>query len=346
MNHNIVAIDVFCGAGGLTFGLQKAGINVIKGIDLDSSVEETYTKNNPKSQFLKSDIKDVTKESLLAGVDRSKNRLLLAGCAPCQPFSLQNQKRAMKDRRRSLIMEFYRLVKETLPEYILIENVPGFMKENNKYHTHFVVGIRELGYNYVEKIVNAVNYGVPQIRRRYVLLASRLEQITFPEETHGMDKKPPKTVGDTIKKYPRITAGSCYKKIPNHISKNLSPKNMQRIKLIPKNGGSRSSLPKNLVLDCHKNYSGHSDVYGRMDFNKPSPTLTCKCTSFSNGRFGHPTQNRSISVREAAALQTFPESYVFYGTITKVSTYVGNSVPVKLSFELGKTFIKASKHPN
>ena len=340
MKREIIGIDIFCGAGGLTYGLKEAGINVIKGVDVDETSRETYLKNNRGASFIAKDVRKLTKDELIGDTDRSKNLLLLAGCAPCQPFSAQNKAKTPKDTRRSLIMDFFRLVKEILPEYVLVENVPGFMKKNNRYHTKFVKNLSLLGYDYVEKVINAADYGVPQKRLRYVLLASRLGKIDFPPETHGPGRQAYKTVADAIAKYPKIRAGSFSRTVPNHISKSLSETNMVRIKAIPKNGGSRRDLPKKLVLECHKNYKGHSDVYGRMSFDKPAPTLTCRCTSFTNGRFGHPVQNRPISLREAAAIQTFPDDYIFYSpNMTKAAVHIGNAVPVLLAEKLGETIV-------
>jgi len=336
----IVAVDVFCGAGGLTYGLRQVGIKVIRGIDIDVHAKKTYESNNPGAKFVNKDIKRITANEITENIDRSKTLFLLAGCAPCQPFSMQNRKQTVRDSRRSLMSSFARLVDEIVPEYVLVENVPGFMKKSNIYHTEFIKILKRHKYKYAEDILNAAEFGVPQKRKRYVIIASKASTISLPVGTYGNNGKAFKTVADAIKKYPRLKAGGSNRSVPNHVCRSLSLKNLERIALVPRNGGSRNQLPANLTLDCHKNHSGHSDVYGRMRWGMPAPTLTCKCTSFTNGRFGHPTQNRPISVREAAALQTFPDSYVFYGDITKISAHIGNAVPVLLAKKLGLVFKK------
>lgn len=340
----VAAVDIFCGAGGLTYGLRKAGIEVIRGIDIDESVRETYTRNNRRVEFLNKDVRKLNPRELVRGIDRSKKLFLLAGCAPCQPFSSQNRTKCRRDPRRSLIRYFTRLVEKTLPDYVLVENVQGFINSSNPYQNELVSVLRKKGYKYSERIVHAEEYGVPQHRHRYMLLASRLGEIQFPEPRYGpatgVDYK---TVRDAIRKYPSIEAGQAYGNIPNHKSRKLSELNLKRIKLVPKNGGSRYALPETLQLKCHKWHDGHSDSYGRMCWDKPAPTLTCKCNSLSNGRFGHPTQNRAISLREAAALQTFPDSYAFYGSDTAIAKHIGNAVPVLLATKIGKVIANDSR---
>ena len=340
--HNIVGIDVFCGAGGLTFGLSSSGINIITGVDIDGTVEKTYLANNPGVNFLKEDIKKIRSSDLIKDINREKNYFLLAGCAPCQPFSVQNRERK-NDSRKSLMAYFTKLVIKLLPDYIVVENVSGFTNSNNSYHKFLVRSLTKNGYWYDEGILNAADFGVPQNRYRYVLIASRNGPINLPKPKYGHNLKPYKTVLEVIRKYPPLRAGTYSELLPNHKARMLSSINLRRIRLVPKDGGSRSALPKNLELTCHKNHSGHSDAYGRMAWQKPAPTLTCRCTSFTNGRFGHPTQNRAISLREAAALQSFPDSYIFYGNDTDVARHIGNAVPVALAKCLGTTILEHSK---
>jgi len=336
---NIVCVDLFCGVGGLTRGLIDAGIDVKKGYDIDEKAKETYEKNNG-TKYFKKDISNLTGSEVLDGIDKENNYFLLAGCAPCQPFSRINKKNIENDPRKFLLLEFARIVKETEPDFIFLENVPGLLKNKGKLvFEKFVKNLEDLNYNYDYDVINAKSYGVPQNRTRLILIASKQSKIRIPKSTHGTIETPYKTVKDTIKKYPYIRAGQTHSKIPNHSARNLDEINKKRMKYIKKNGGSRFDLPEELVLECHKNYSGHSDVYGRMKWNDVSPTLTCKCTSISNGRFAHPTQDRGISVREAAALQTFKDNYIFYGSVTDSTKWVGNAVPVKLAENFGKTFI-------
>ena len=339
--NNITAIDFFCGAGGLTHGLRKAGIDVDKGIDIDGSAKKTYESNNPGSKFIKKDIRKVTTNHLLTGIDRSMNLLLFAACAPCQPFSTQNKIKKKRDSRRSLIEYFAELVDKVVPDYLIVENVRGFGKNSNVYRRTLISVLNRKKYKYSECIIKAEEYGIPQTRHRYVLVASLHGKIDLPKRMYGPGHRfPYKTVRNAIEKYPPIAAGTGIDSIPNHKSPKLSELNLERIKIVPRDGGSRSSLPGRLQLKCHKEYNGHSDVYGRMSWDKPSPTLTCKCNSISNGRFGHPEQDRAISLREAAALQTFPDNYVFVGNDTDIARHVGNAVPVLLSTKLGRVFVK------
>lgn len=335
----IVGIDLFCGCGGLTRGLSDAGIHMVKGIDIDETARETFEKNNPETVFEKRDIRSLTAKELLKGVDRNRGELLIAGCAPCQPFS-RHTVDSRYDRRKSLMWCFADFVKKLMPEYVLVENVPGFRRENNPYHDRFIRTLKEMNYHFDEGTINAANYGVPQSRLRYVLLGSRTHEIKIPVGKYGTGQTRLKTVRNAIKKYPRISAGESYDMIPNHSACRLSDTNMKRIKMTPQNGGSRTDVSKELTLNCHKTHRGHSDVYGRMYWDRPSPTLTCRCNSFSNGRFGHPSQDRSITVREAATLQTFPDDYVFYSCQTNNAKHVGNAVPVMLAKKLGRVFTK------
>lgn len=343
MKKEIIAIDIFCGAGGLTRGLLDAGIRVKKGFDVDPKLKDTYEKNNEGVKFFCKDIKELRKRDIADGLDIENNYLLLAGCAPCQPFSSINQDDIAKDERKSLLLEFGRLVQEVKPDFIFAENVPGLKNGRGKHiFNEFERILSEEGYFFVSGIVNAKNYGVPQNRRRLVLLASKYGTPVFPKEIYDGVRTPFITVRDAISKYPPIKAGEKHDGVPNHWSRGLSEKNLSRLRHIPKNGGGRRSLPKSLSLKCHRKHSGHSDVYGRMRWDAPAPTLTCKCVSLSNGRFGHPEQDRGISIREAAALQTFGDEYVFYGDLTNNTKWVGNAVPVKLAREVGKAFIKAA----
>jgi DNA (cytosine-5)-methyltransferase 1 len=341
MKRGIVAVDLFCGAGGLTRGLLDIGIQVKKGYDIDSKVKDTYEKNNKGVIFFHKNIFSLKGEEILEGLDRKNNYFLLAGCAPCQPFSMINKQNIVRDNRKNLILKFAKLIEDTSPDFVLMENVPGLKNgKGKKIFSKFEKTLEKMKYNYKSEIVDAKNYGVPQKRKRLILLASKHFPVKIPESTHGIDKIPYITVKETISKYPRISSGMKHWEIPNHECRNLSEINLERLKYIKKNGGLRDSLPIKLILNCHKNYKGHSDVYGRMKLNDTAPTLTCKCTSISNGRFGHPTQNRGISVREAAALQTFRDNYVFYGTLTNTTSWVGNAVPVKFAESMGKIFVE------
>ena len=187
------------------------------------------------------------------------------------------------------------------------------------------------GYIFDAKVLNAKDYGIPQNRRRFVLIASRLFEPHIPDKTHGKGLIPYVTVYDTIHDFPPLAAGEEDETIPNHRAAGLSDINLIRIQHTPHDGGGRLDWPQNLWLNCHEKFKGHSDVYGRMYWNRVAPTLTVKCYSISNGRFGHPEQDRAISLREAAAIQTFPDDYIFEGSLQEIGKQIGNAVPVLLA---------------
>lgn len=340
MKKGVIAADLFCGAGGLTRGLLDAGIKVLKGYDFDAKVSKTYERNNEGAKFFAKDVSKLKGEDLIKGIDRKNNFFLLAGCAPCQPFSLINQSDRIKRKEKNLLLEFKRLVEETGPDFIFMENVPGLMNgRGEKIFSKFLNALNRQNYFYDYGVLNTMNYGVPQRRRRLVLIASKYSKVKIPDGSGKIIK-----LGDILRKYPSINAGGKDDSLPNHEARNLSSLNIKRLQTIKKNGGSRKELPNELELNCHKKHQGHGDVYGRMSFDEVSPTLTCKCTSISNGRFGHPEQDRAISVREAAAIQTFPDNYEFFGNMGENTKWVGNAVPVKFAETFGNYFMKIKRN--
>lgn len=336
----VVAVDLFCGAGGLTCGLQRAGIKVAAGYDIDPAAEYAYVKNN-KSQFVLKDVAKVKGEEIaekFAQADYS----LLAGCAPCQPFSSYTNTMKEKDDKWKLLRHFARLIKETTPDLVTMENVPNL--ERQDIFKEFLKTLEKNGYFYAYKIISCPEYGIPQSRRRLVLLASKIKPIEIIPPTH--EKSQYVTVKQSISHLPPLKAGEQNNADPLHISSRLSPLNMERIKH-SKQGGTWRDWPEKLVASCHKKGSGQTfpGVYGRMSWNKPSPTITTQCYGFGNGRFGHPTQNRALSLREAAILQTFPSDYEFIpaGTRLKmreVGTLIGNAVPVRLGEVVAESIMK------
>jgi DNA (cytosine-5)-methyltransferase 1 len=334
---NIDAVDLFCGAGGLSYGLQKTGITIRGGIDFDPHCETPYTRNIQGAKFFLEDITK-TEATKVEKLYRKKSLRLLAGCAPCQPFSaLRNGINKSKSDKWPLLNEFSRLITEINPDFVTMENVPQLRKES--IFRDFSDNLKSLGYHISSRVVDAADYGVPQRRRRLVLLASRHGPIRLlsPEEI-GAKKK---TVRDAIGNLPPIEAGEVSPSDSLHKSRALTAINLARLKA-SKPGGSWEDWPENLKLECHKKESGSSfkSVYGRMQWDLPSGTITTQATNIGTGRFGHPTQNRALSLREIAILQSFPKKYIFAENaddieFTPMSRLIGNAVPVDLGYAIG-----------
>lgn len=348
----MIAVDFFCGGGGMTCGLIDAGIDVLGGIDSNPACKQTYEENN-RNIYLQKDICEYTPEKLIEQFPQIANRddLLLVGCAPCQPFSILRREEYDENgnvkphKSVNLLSEFGRFVRALQPAHVLVENVPGLKGKGADVLNNFKQMLTENGYEYDDKVIYAKDYGVPQNRRRYILIASKKFKPIIPSATHGKGLLPYNTVRQTIEKYPSLKAGAEDSTVLNHRCANLKPLLLERLQHTPHDGGSRTDWPDNLVLRCHKGFQGHTDVYGRMKWDEPSPTLTVKCYSISNGRFGHPEQDRAISLREAAALQTFPDNYVFEGSMQEIGRQIGNAVPVLLARFMGEYILKeAQKH--
>ena len=336
----ITAVDLFCGAGGLTKGLERSGIKVNLGVDIDPACEYPYSTNN-SGVFLKESITNISGNDINGFFKKGSIRLL-AGCAPCQTFSNYNRKSNKSDERWWLLLEFGRLIRETLPDLVTMENVPGLIKQD--VFDAFKNDLFDLGYGVEYKIINCSDYGLPQNRRRLVLLASKIGAVQLLEPT-DFTKKPHKTVKETIGNLEPIVAGGWLLTDPLHKSATLSELNLKRIE-VSKPGGTWRDWPIDLVAECHKKRSGqtYASVYGRMKWEKPSPAITTQFIGFGNGRFGHPEQNRGLSLREGAMLQGFPKNYKFVKKgdvlINKViARLVGNAVPVTLGHLIGKSFI-------
>ncbi len=356
----IKAIDLFSGCGGVSIGLMQAGFNVVSAVEIDDAAVNAY-KNYPllkNVNVLKRDICELSgNEILQAGGISESDIYLLAGCPPCQKFSMQNRinysDESKIDEVKKLLMQFLRIIEEVHPPFILMENVPGIRSSfGGKILNEFLNRLKNENSDNTQRyyvkcdVVNAANYGVPQARKRFVLHAIRYdlyelllnagEKWDLPKQTHsktGDDgKKKWVTVREAFCGLPPIAAGQRYsnENIKNHDCANLSDINIRRMQFIRAHGGTRTALPAELVLNCHKAYSGHTDVYGIMNPDEPSPTITGGCLSYSKGRFGHPFEDRAISVREAARLQTFPDDYVFWASLTKAALEIGNAVPIKL----------------
>ena len=320
------------------------------GVDSDEQCRLSYEKNNRGVKFVAKDIREVTIAELkrLAGV-KSFSEMLFAGCAPCSPFS-QKRKAPEPSNDLTLLMEFGRIVAKAKPGYVLIENVPGLANVPG-YSTfrRFVRLLEVNGYRNRIKIdvLDAKRFGVPQTRRRLVLIATRKGTPSLPKPKYGTKNRPFKTVRQTIARFPVLRAGSRHATIKNHVASAVTPKNIERLMATPPDGGDRRDWPPRLRLACHpEGYEGHTDAYGRMWWDAPAPTLTGRCHSISNGRYAHPTQRRAISLREAAALQTFPDGYAFFGSHRHIALQIGNAVPVRLASELGKHLLRLKSQRN
>lgn len=342
----INVFDFFSGCGGTSQGFQDAGLNPVFALDFDQDASNTY-KHNFKDVHVKTiDIRHFPTKRLLPLISQLGDApTLFCGCAPCQPFTKQNTDKPQHDKRVNLLTSFGRFVHAYLPHYIFIENVPGFQGVNvDSPLLKFCTLIEKLGYIHRVKIIEAQDYGVPQCRRRLVLIASRVAPLEFPAPTHGPDAGVNySTVRDWIAGLPPLSAGESHPDVPNHRAASLAPINQLRIRSTPPEQ-DRRAWPKELQLNCHRNHSGHTDVYGRMKWDAPASGLTTKCISLSNGRYGHPEQHRAISVREAACLQTFPRHFEFFGSLQSQARQIGNAVPAKLAEVFGRHFSAHWEH--
>ncbi|ELV7072449.1 DNA cytosine methyltransferase [Escherichia coli] len=337
------AIDLFCGGGGLTEGLKQANFEVISAVENNISAAETFKANNKKCHLFQEDIRFISSQEIMDKVGIKSGELsLLAGCPPCQGFSSLTKNYNPKDKRNSLISEVSRLVKGLMPKAIMIENVPGLMTKGSDFLDNFINDLQSLGYKVDYKVLQVADYGVPQDRKRFVLLAGHGFTIKIPEATHSRDGRDGTLPWNTVKMafegldapVPHIEAvkNGGPRLFNWHVIRTLTPINIERLKHV-KPGGPRYDIPDHLRPDCHKGKNkGYSNVYGRMDFNSVSPTITCGCTVLSKGRFGHPTELRTISVREAARLQTFPDHFdIATSFIDDACRIIGNALPCEFA---------------
>lgn len=352
--RKIVVYDFFCGCGGTSRGFQQAGIDVAFALDTDPDAKSTFERNFPSAIFCHKSINDLEASDLEPILQTHKNSYkLFCGCAPCQPFTRQFTERAKSDSKRNLLAQFGVFVEKYKPDFVFVENVPGLQKiskHKNGPFPAFVELLKVTGYHIAYGVVAAQDYGAPQLRRRFVLLASKHGEITIPPPTHGNNRESPyQTVRHAIENLPVIAAGETCNdpNIPNHRASHLSKLNMRRIKASPHNGGGRNDWPKDLWPPCYtrpnKNgelHPGHTDCYGRLWWDKPATGLTTRCISYSNGRFGHPEQDRALSIREAARLQGFDDVFEFTGSMNSMARQIGNAVPVDLAYAMGKHFMK------
>jgi DNA (cytosine-5)-methyltransferase 1 len=338
----VVAVDLFCGAGGLSLGLKQAGVRVAAGVDLDPACQYPF-EQNLKAKYLLKDVAQLTGEDLQELWGDAEYRLL-AGCAPCQPFSSHRRGADTSNEENwDLLSHFGRLVKDTVPHFVTMENVSRLKRM--PVFTRFVETLIELGYEVDFGILYGPEFGLPQERRRLVLVASRIGFISLPRGS----KKKFKTVRDTIENLPPLESGESDPSDVLHTARQLSPVNLQRMKA-SKPGGTWRDWPEELVAPCHKKSSGSSfqAFYGRMVWDAPSPTITTQAYNFGTGRFGHPSQDRSLTLREAAMLQGFPRTYKFVRpterpSMNTVGRLIGNAVPPVFGKAVGREFLELVK---
>jgi DNA (cytosine-5)-methyltransferase 1 len=341
------AIDFFCGAGGMSYGLKRAGISVVAGIDVDADCEQTYVANIRGAEYL---CKDITKLTCLQLQQKLKitigdDSLVFAGCSPCQYWSKIHTDKSKSQKSAFLLKAFQKFIRYFRPGFVLIENVPGLMtNKRESILPSFLKFLKRHGYSFDDGIINSNHYGVPQNRFRYVLVATRLSvEIKLPKARTDSGLIVRKYLG-IANGFKEIKAGTQDKTSFHHTAASLSKKNLERISITKKDGGDRSAWKDNADLMIPA-YEGNSkifkDVYARMYWDRPAPTITTRFNSFSNGRFGHPEEDRAISLREGATLQTFPKSYRF---ITKnkatIARHIGNAVPPALAENLGQQLIR------
>lgn len=340
------AIDLFCGAGGGSLGLRDAGLDVIGGVDLNEEACQTYEENLNHSTF-QADMSEIKFEDILDEFNASEEDIdMLMGCPPCQNFSnLRDTKPWDSDEDKDLLLKaFIQQIKEASPKLVIFENVKGILNtDGGIYMDKLVKSMDKMDYGFKWKLVDATKYGVPQNRERVIGFGVKGwedEDIHFPKARNNKDRK---TVRDAISNLPKLEAGESSDSIPNHKARSHQQKTIERFQYISEDGGSRKEMPKRLWLECHKNLDengGAESVYSRMWWDKPAPTMTTKCTSPSSGRFIHPSQNRGITVREAARIQTFPDDFVFPDETRHASRLVGNAVPPKLIEEIVSEFLE------
>lgn len=348
----LTAIDLFAGCGGLTSGLRAAGFDVLAAIEKDTDAAETYSANHPDVALYEKDIRRVPARSFLEDLGLTKGSLdLVAGCPPCQGFTRLTERRRRKDPRNELIREYLRFVRVLRPRACMLENVPGLLTRGRRLFEDLCGGLEAAGYVINYDVLQLADYGVPQFRKRLVMLAGFGQRIEIPPATHcnpstdgGGHQRPWRTVRDAIAFLPRpplrsrVIAGKAEAHYSWHIARDVAPAVRERLKHAIENGTGRASLPPSLRLACHERRpDGYYDVYGAIDWDSPSPAITSGCTNASKGRFGHPSWPRPLTAREAARLQSFPVSYKFKGSgVDSVARQIGNALPKRFATVLAR----------
>jgi DNA (cytosine-5)-methyltransferase 1 len=338
-------VDFFCGAGGMSCGFALEEVEILAGIDIEEEFELTYLANHPEAKFINRDITGYNPEELQSEVeiDKYDDELIFIGCSPCQYWSKVNTERLAGSFTSNLIWDFQRFIKYFMPGYIVVENVPGILnRDNNHVLLNFLDFLKFHGYKFEYKIISTDNYGVPQHRKRFVLIGSRVkDKIRFPEPEPSKEMNVRNFIGPE-NGFPEVEAGHIDETEFLHSTSRLSDKNLRRLKKTKKDGGTRIGWKDDPELQIPA-YEGKDDifknVYGRLFWDKPASTITTRFIAISCGRFAHPEENRGLSLREGATLQTFPEDYTFKGGMVSVAKQIGNAVPPELARRIANSII-------
>lgn len=348
---NLKAVDFFCGGGGMSYGMMKSGVKVLAGIDFEKACKETYESNIKDAKFILADVFKLREEDLAKELNLKKNDddLILIGCSPCQFWTIINTDKKKSAESKSLLVEFRRFVEYFNPGYVVVENVPGVLRKKEESGLDSFIKWLESkknGYKVHYDIHNVSDYGVPQNRRRFTLIASRIstEEI-IPQKIKGEKVKVKDVIG-LRNDFPKIKAGHIDKTDFLHTAPSLTEITTQRIKSVRKDGGSRLDFADNkeLQLNCFIGRdNSFRDTFGRLWWDRPSPTITTKFFSVSNGRFVHPEENRALSLREGAVLQSFPKTYKFKGkSVSAIARLIGNAVPPVYAQKIGDAIIRSN----
>lgn len=346
VSNQLRGVDFFCGAGGMSYGLAHSGIQILGGVDIDGECEQTYEANHSGAKFLRADISELKVEEFAEklGVERHDSQLVFAGCSPCQYWSKVRTDRSKSTHTAFLLRHFERFIDHFRPGFVVVENVPGLLRRKGQsLLPEFIVFLERLGYSYADGVINASQYGVPQSRQRYLMIACNFRTIeSLPSQDEGDLPTVRRFIGNSSGLKP-LAAGERDEKDDLHRAAILEPHNLQRLASTRHDGGDRSAWrDSDLQLEAYRGKdNSFRDVYGRMFWDRPAPTITTRFNSLSNGRFGHPEQDRAISLREGALLQTFPRKFRFHGRNQSViARMIGNAVPPILAKRIGQHIVK------